>query len=74
MHVVQSTEIDLGLLKKALRINLALLKLKKGLYGVSAYLKLYLSKIQRAYFGNFFLQGSKPDYLKLSKLVLHTCF
>ena len=31
MHVVQSTEIDLGLLKKAIRINLALLKLKKGL-------------------------------------------
>ena len=31
MHVVQSTEIDLGLLKKAIRINLALLKLKKRL-------------------------------------------
>ena len=57
MHVVQSTEIDLGLLKKAIRINLALLKLKKGLYGVSAYLKLYLSRIQRACLDNFFYEA-----------------
>ena len=37
MHVVQSTEIDLGLLKKAIRINLDLLKLKKG--GISGLYK-----------------------------------
>ena len=47
MHVVQFTEIDLGLLKKAIRINLDLLKLKKVEFQAyrSAYLKLYLSRI-----------------------------